>query len=54
MKMIAYPVGIQPVDDRYFAYIPNFQQGFFAASIGEAMTMSREIIINCLNGFNII
>lgn len=52
MKMIAYPVGIQPVDDRYFAYIPNFQQGFFAASIGEAMTKSREIIINCLTDLN--
>ena len=34
MKMIAYAVGIQPVDDRFYAFIPDFMKGFFAGSIG--------------------
>ena len=31
MKMIAYAVGIQPVDDKYYAFIPDFMK---TASMG--------------------
>ena len=52
MKMIAYAVGIQPVDDKYYAFIPDFMKSFFANSIGELMTSARETIKKCIIDLN--
>ena len=52
MKMIAYAVGIQLVDDRFYAFIPDFMKGFFAGSIGELMIQARKTIIECIVDLN--
>ena len=52
MKMIAYAVGIQPVDGKYYAFIPDFMKRIFANSIAELIVSARKTIINCIIDLN--